>query len=592
MPVRWFLIAFAVLASLATLAVFIVAVTSNDAGRQGFAVVAPDTTIVAVQPQSAAAGAGIRVGDVLALDRMSLIDVMSVYDLREKGTGRDLHVVVRRDGTLIASRVRPRPFFSDRSLAVLAGLTVLENVFVAGLVVLVLARSPSSTAVALWAFAFPWTFASYAVGYHTPTWFALIGVAANDFLGNALGTAGAIVLTLHAVLSAQRRAGYERLAVLVGVIVGAIALGSDAYLVVVRNAPPPVLIMADHGIAFVGPVIVGAMLVVAFTRSSGLARVRLRWLTVGLGAIGLQSALNPIITSIPGSVYTIWPTCIQLVLTLAGFGTLAFAIARSELFDVGFVVNRTAIFAATTALLVAVFAGLNWFVGLALKSTGLALPVEVLIAGSLGLSLNLIHRRIDRAIDLLFFRKRYDAQRRLRRVARGLVHATEQAVVAETLVAEVCESLELHSGALFLAGEDGVQRRIFASGWPPDTALELAPNDRSLVHLAGVTDGVRLDGIPHDAPFPHGHPRPRLAFPLWSRGKLIGVALFSAHKSGAVLDPEETEAVERLIVAAVTAFDRVDAEALRRALDEVYALRQEREVLLRRLDSALTGAPG
>jgi len=106
------------------------------------------------------------------------------------------------------------------------------------------------------------------------------------------------------------------------------------------------------------------------------------------------------------------------------------------------------------------------------------------------------------------------------------------------------------------------------------------------VHLAGVTDWVRLDGIPHDAHFPHGHARPRIAFPLWSRGKLIGLALFSAHRNGAALDPEEIEAVERLVLTAVAAFDRVDAEALRSALEEFHALRQEREYLLRRLEVA------
>jgi hypothetical protein len=241
-------------------------------------------------------------------------------------------------------------------------------------------------------------------------------------------------------------------------------------------------------------------------------------------------------------------------------------------------------------LLVAVFAGINWSIGTALKSTGLALPVDVIIAGSLGLSLNLIHRRINRAIDVLFFRKRYDAQLRLRRVARGLVHATGLEVVAEAVVLEVCESLELAGGALFRTREDGTQLRLCAFGWPADAAAELTPGDRFILHLSGVSDWVRLDGIPHDAAFPHGHARPRIAFPMWSRGRLIGVTLFSGHKNGGALDPEEIDAVERLVAAGVSAFDRVDAEALRSALEEVHALREEREQLLLRLNRA--GAAG
>jgi len=298
----------------------------------------------------------------------------------------------------------------------------------------VLVRSPSGTAVAFWAVAFGWTFSNAPFGYHTPDWLAIVGLVLNDGLATALVTAGAIVLMLHATLDVSRRARYERAAIAYGILIGAVVLAADASLLVLRSPAPPALMVAARDNSFLGTAIVVVLLVGALVRSSGIARVRLRWLSVGLGAIALQSVLQPVILLIPGSVYAIWPQALYLSLTLAGFCALAFAIVRSDLFDVGFVVNRTAIYAVMTALLVAAFAGLNWIVGQALKSTGLALPFEVILAGALGLSLNLIHRRIDRAVDLLFFRKRYDAQRRLRRVARGLVHAAGLDVVAESVV--------------------------------------------------------------------------------------------------------------------------------------------------------------
>jgi hypothetical protein len=584
---RWLLVALTVLFTLTNIVSTVAELTRGDAGRQGFALVWPEPTITAVLPNSAAAKAGIHTGDVLALDHMSLEDVLDVFDFAVKDPNRDLKVVIERSGQLLDVTIRPRRIFADQRLAVLNVLGLIESALVSLLAIVVLARFPSGTAVAFWAFAFPWSLNSSFLGYHTPAWLTVVGVTLID-CGVALTTAGAIILTLHATLRASRRAAYERVAVGVGIVVGAIAFSADANIIFLRDAVPPALASAAQCAPFVGPLIAGTILAVALLRTSGIARIRLRWLTVGLGAIGLQVLLGQAFTFIPDLVYSIWPQCVGLVLTLAGFCALAFAIARNELFDVGFVVSRTAIYATTTALLVAAFAGLNWLVGLALKSTGLALPIEVVIAGALGLTLNLIHRRIDRAIDLLFFRKRYEAQRRLRRVARGLVHATELPVVADAVVTEVSESLGLAGAALFRVRDDGTMQRLSQVGWPPDAADEIHSGDPFLVHLAGVTDSLRLDGVPHDATFPHGHPRPRIAFPLWSRGKLIGIALFSAHRNGAALDPEEVDSIERLVNAAVAAFDRVDAEALRRALDEVEALRIERDQLLLRLEGART----
>jgi hypothetical protein len=583
---RWLLIAVTVFFALYGVVATAATLTRNDGGRQGFAMVWPHTTVTVVLPGSAAAKGGIVAGDVLALDHMTLQDVLDVYDYAIKDPSHVMHVVVERKGQFIDVAFRPGHIYGDRRLAVIAVLGLLEALLISALVVVVLARFPSGTAVALWAFAFLWTTPYAFLGYHAPPWLNVIGIALNDWLGPALTTSGAIVLTIHATLKASRRGTYERAAVAAGLVVGLIDCAADACLLFLRQPAPPWLSWAAQSTFLVAPIIAGSILLVALVRSSGIARVRLRWLTVGLGAIVLQSFVGQAFALLPSTTYTIWPQCASLVLSLAGFGALAFAIARNDLFDVGFVVSRTAIYAVTTAVLVAGFAGLNWLVGLALKSTGLALPIEVVIAGALGLTLNLIHRRIDRAIDLLFFRKRYDAQRRLRRVARGLVHATELPVVASAVVSEVCESLELAGGALFRVRDDGTQERLSAIGWGPETAVDIRSDDRFLIHLAGVNDWMRLDGIPHDAPFPHGHPRPRIAFPLWSRGKLVGVALFSGHRNGAALDPEEIDAIERLIVAAIAAFDRVDAEALRSALEEVQALRLEREQLLIRLDNA------
>jgi hypothetical protein len=84
-----------------------------------------------------------------------------------------------------------------------------------------------------------------------------------------------------------------------------------------------------------------------------------------------------------------------------------------------------------------------------------------------------------------------------------------------------------------------------------------------------------IDQVPHPDGLPHGAPRPRHAFPMWSRGELVGIAFYSAHRSGALLDPQEVTAIERIADAATAAFDRVAAAALRRTQEELAVAHAE-----------------
>lgn len=60
-----------------------------------------------------------------------------------------------------------------------------------------------------------------------------------------------------------------------------------------------------------------------------------------------------------------------------------------------------------------------------------------------------------------------------------------------------------------------------------------------------------------------------------TRRELVGVALYSAHRNGATLDPEEVDEIECITSAATAAFDRVAAAELRRTQVELAAARAE-----------------
>ena len=198
------------------------------------------------------------------------------------------------------------------------------------------------------------------------------------------------------------------------------------------------------------------------------------------------------------------------------------------------------------------------------------------LAALAGLSLNLIQRRVNRIVDRVLFRRRYEAARRLQSIVRALNHASDEAMVAGAIVVEPCEALDLHAAAFFARAADGSFARIAERGWPPDAPAAIAAGDRFVVHLIGGDERpVRMEDVPHPAGMPHGAPRPRTAFPLWSRRELVGFALYSAHRNGSTLDPEEVEEIERITLAATAAFDRAAAVELRRTQDELAAARAE-----------------
>jgi hypothetical protein len=347
---------------------------------------------------------------------------------------------------------------------------------------------------------------------------------------------------------------------------------------------PPPIVQAFFADNVIGAVYISGLIVLValgLLRTRGAMRARLNWFAFGAFLNLISQAIYSIPLLSPSVAFSsIWSSAGVIT---ASFGTVAYAypILRHDVFGVGFVVNRAVIYSVVTGVVVGAFAGVNWLIGLALKSTGLALPVDVVLAGCAGLSLNIVQRRVTVMVDRVVFRRRYAAEQRLRHAARALSHARSETSIYDAIVAEPCETLGLHGAAFFARDDHGAYRRVSEYGWPPQALHEIPESDRLVRYLLGG-DGtpVVIDQVPHTDGLPHGAPRPRHAFPLWSRRELIGIALYSAHGSGAVLDPQEVTAIELIADSATAAFDRVAAAALRRTQEELAEARAENQRLL------------
>ncbi len=299
-------------------------------------------------------------------------------------------------------------------------------------------------------------------------------------------------------------------------------------------------------------------------------RQRIKWVIAGLivggASAAIASFLTPRFPNVNFSQTSFHPDFLY-VLTMVIPLTVIYAIMRHRVIDVNFVISRAVAYGILTSLCVIVFALIDWFFVRKLVATNLGLIAEILVAIGLGFWLNSLHRRIDTLTDRIFFRRRYLAELQLARIARALPYATSQAAVDDFLVTDVAQALDLASAACFVEMEDGSFRLRKSLGWPDDAQKTLGPNDKLVLHLQSLREPLRVAEIrwsihrmPTDAAYPS------VALPINVRNELVAFTLYGVHQNNADLDPDEISMIDKLSVAAGTAYDHLEAAAMRQRI--------------------------
>lgn len=537
-----------------------------------------DLVTLVVSPDSAGARAGLRSGDRVDLRRMTPVERFQYFDLAWV-PNENVRLPVTRDGVPLTANLRVEPFphtpLNVTTEGLAAGFALLALVLGA----LVVARRPTVDAALYWGFASgSWAALNAQLVPSAPMPLAM----ALQFIGDvtSLWWLGPMVL-----LAVGPRLLRERLlpAVLgLWLLWGFGALAFDLSIVFAGATPPAIIqwLLATFAVYYLSYALCIGGVIAGTLQSRGDLRVRYHWISAGFVAYLAATICFTITAFAPQLLSPV--TFVRQILFATGICIFAYTIVRHDLYGIGFVVNRAAIYTALTTVIVGFFAGGNWIVGNALKTSGLALPVDVVLAAAAGLSLNLVQRRVTVVVDRVFFRRRYEATRRLRRVARALAQVDDGELVAEALVVEPADALQLQSAAYFARRLDGAYELVARQNWPNDAPAVVDARDRFVLHLMGAgEDAQSTDDLPSSHAFPQGSARPRTVVPLWSGRELRGFALYGAHRSGATLDPEEAVTLERVAVAANAAIDRVAAAELQSALNELATLRAENERLRR-----------
>jgi hypothetical protein len=202
-------------------------------------------------------------------------------------------------------------------------------------------------------------------------------------------------------------------------------------------------------------VVCAVSLFVRYRRANETEREQIKWLLYA-SAVFLVVYGSGFVSGLGGSASLggyIWSVFFGLsVITLPA--AIGIAILRYRLYDIDIVINRTLVYGALTALLVAVyFGGVTATQAIFRALTGqekqpqLAIVVSTLVIAAL---FNPLRRRIQSFIDRRFYRRKYDAAKTLAAFSAKLRDETDLEALNSELVGVVRETMQPAHVSLWL----------------------------------------------------------------------------------------------------------------------------------------------
>jgi hypothetical protein len=248
---------------------------------------------------------------------------------------------------------------------------------------------------------------------------------------------------------------------------------------------------------------------------------------------------------------------------------VTYAVINRRVLDFGFVLSRTIVVGIVSLIVVMAFVLLEWVLGSVLvgvsHATGLIANAGLALV--LGVSLSVIHKRVDEFVDAVMFRKRREDERALLAFSKESAFVTER----EALLDEAIEKLHQHTDARAVAVfvfENGSYKAVREFG---DAPAQVGDNDPAI--LALKTWHKPID--------PHHYAtalRGDLALPMVSRGQLLGVVLCGERARGEAYAPDEVEALATFAHGVGSAFDGLqDGVAVAKGEELVIAMREVRD---------------
>jgi MFS family permease len=265
--------------------------------------------------------------------------------------------------------------------------------------------------------------------------------------------------------------------------------------------------------------------IATIAQARGTDRTRLVWVTSALGFLYVGFAVVGLAVSFDLAIGSAVELLLYNVIGFLAPAVLTYVVLSRRVLDIGFALNRALVFSAVSAVFVGAFFLVEWALGTWLSSASHTtnLVVGAAIALLLGFFVRSIHQRVDRVLDTIFFRKRHEDERAIRNFAHEAAYITDVSV----LLARTKAMLEDHADATGVAIllDDG-----------HGSYGEVSENDPAIVSLRAWRKSVDLHTL---ATALLGE----FAYPMISRGHLVGTIVLGPKQSADPYAPDESDAI-------------------------------------------------
>jgi hypothetical protein len=310
--------------------------------------------------------------------------------------------------------------------------------------------------------------------------------------------------------------------------------------------------------------------IAALLAARGAERGRVTWSVATLGLLYAMQALGYLTPSLMpsnqrGTALVLSYEIFNMSAFLAPLG-MTYALFNRRLLDIGFVLNRAAIFSGVSLILVGAFILVEWLLSdwLQRASHSANLAVAAALALLLGLSIRIVQVRVEHFVDNVFFRKRRQDEEAIRMLAREAPYITAKSVLLERARTALSEHADASFASILLDDGEGTYGGI-------------NENDPALVALRARHAVLDLHALETEIPG-------ELAYPMVARGRLIGALVLGPKRSGEAYAPDESKAIEQLAHSVAGALDVLSIEKRSDHDDLLGAIRELPKRLVEALD--------
>ena len=310
-----------------------------------------------------------------------------------------------------------------------------------------------------------------------------------------------------------------------------------------------------------------AALTAAAAESTGQNRQRLRYMawTFGIGFSGFFFSIAAMF-ALGNTGYDLqaWfiPRLTLLIIPIGlGYGILSRRVVSSH-----YIASRTLVYGAITSSLVPVFAAAEWTAtnvfGQGTGKNAFLVALGVMVAASF----KTIHKRFEKFVDQIVFKDRHAREKALARFTKEVAHIDDATTLAQRCAGALEQNVGAAATALYLRGSE--YDRIAVAGGPSPRRIKAT--DPLVVSLKSECDAVETEllGI-------GGY-----AFPMISRGALLGFLAMGPKRDGEILSPDEIKRLSELTREVGVALEGIRLTDLESQLTEARTGRAELQRLL------------